>query len=126
QLDSQNFMAVFGGRVRSVPETPVDTGSITLTFLDGTLGAISHLTVPAQNVADRWELVGGRLALPLGTRQLSYTFEAVRRSGPTDDGFLDGAFVHVVPSTYAPDQGAYGNYTMESQQNTATHIAVGF
>ena len=126
QLDSQNLVATFGGRVRSAPESPSDTGSITLTFLDGALGAISHLTVPAHNVADRWELVGGRLVVPFGTRTLSYTFEAVRKSGPTNDSFLDGAFVHVLPSTYAPDQGAYGNTSAENQQSTATHIALRF
>src|SRR5438034_3521219 len=61
QLDSQTLVADFGGRVRTPDKTPRDTGAVTLTFLDGSGQEISHLTVPAKNVSDRWELVGGRL-----------------------------------------------------------------
>jgi uncharacterized repeat protein (TIGR01451 family) len=126
QLDSQDYVASFGGRVRSRAETPVDTGAITLTFLDGSGVEISHVTELAQNVSDRWELVGGRLTLPVGTRNLTYVFEAVRKSGATSDSFLDGAFVHLLPSTYAPDLGARGNTPLESQQSTSTHVALRF
>jgi uncharacterized repeat protein (TIGR01451 family) len=126
QLDAQGLVAVFGGRVRSAAETPPDTGAITLTFLDGSGNTLQSLTVPAQNVSDRWELVGSRLALPAGTRKLAYTFEAVRKSGPTSDSFLDGAFLYLLPNTYAPDQGAYGNTTAEAKQSPATHLALRF
>ena len=112
--------------MRSADETPQDTGAITVTFLDGANNEISQLSVPAHNVSDRWELVGGRLAIPVGTRKLTYTFEAVRKSGATDDSYLDGAFAYVLPNSFAPDQGAYGNTPAESQQNTATHIALRF
>src|SRR6185503_15287656 len=55
-VDSQDLVAVFGGRIRSASETPTDRGSLTLTFLDGSGGEISHATVNAQNATDRWEL----------------------------------------------------------------------
>ena len=64
QLDSQNFVAVFGGRVRSAAESPPDIGAITLTFLAANGTAISQLTVPAQNTSDRWQLIGSRLDPP--------------------------------------------------------------
>ncbi len=82
QLDSQDFVAVFGGRVRSAAESPADTGAITLTFLAANGTAISHLTVPAQNTSDRWQLIGSRLTLPVGTRKLIFTFEAVKQDRP--------------------------------------------
>ncbi|HEV3343905.1 MAG TPA: right-handed parallel beta-helix repeat-containing protein, partial [Pirellulales bacterium] len=125
-LDSQNFSVVFGGRVRSAAKTPPDTGAITLTFLDSTGTAISHLTVPAHNLSDRWELVGGTLTIPVGTRRLTYTFEAVRKSGTTSESYLDGAFLYALPTSYAPDQGAYGNTTAQNLESTATHIALRF
>ena len=40
QLDSNDFALVFGGRVRSLAETPADQGQITLTFLDANGNAI--------------------------------------------------------------------------------------
>ncbi|HEV3341825.1 MAG TPA: right-handed parallel beta-helix repeat-containing protein, partial [Pirellulales bacterium] len=125
-LDSQNFNVVFGGRVRSAPKTPPDTGAITLTFLDGAGNAIGHQSVAADNVTDRWELVGGRLTIPVSTRKVTYTFEAVRKSGTISESYLDGAFLYVLPTSYAPDQGAFGNTRAENQQSTATHIALRF
>src|SRR5262249_34497091 len=59
QLDSQDFVTVFGGRIRSLSEAVVDRGQILLTYQDGSGAAIgSALVVVAQNTTDRWELVG--------------------------------------------------------------------
>jgi autotransporter-associated beta strand protein/parallel beta-helix repeat protein len=128
QLDSQNVMAVFGGRMRSADEKPRDGGILTVTFLDQNGAEISHDTVQAQNAADRWELAGDHLHIPVGTRRVRYHFEAVRLSGGATaaDAYLDHAFLYVQDTTVAPDQGAYGNTAAESQQSTATHIALRF
>ena len=64
QLAATNPVVVFGGRVRSIGEVAADRGQITLTFLNASGVEISHTTAIAQNVTDRWELVGGRLAIP--------------------------------------------------------------
>ena len=58
--------------------------------------------------ARRWELVGGRVAIPAGARTARFRFTAVRNSGPTNDSYLDGAFVYVQADAIALDQGAYG------------------
>ena len=116
QIDSLSLAAVFGGRVRSAAETPVDQGQITLTFLDQNGVEISHDTALAQNVSGRWELVGDRLQVPLGTRSIRFHFEATRESGSTADSFLDGAFLYVLDNHVTPpDQGAYGNTPVETQ-----------
>ena len=49
-------------------------------------------TIRAYNaVADRWELVGDRIAVPAGTVRVKYRFETVLASGATNDGHLDAA-----------------------------------
>ncbi len=126
QIDGPGLFAVFGGRVRSAAESPPAQGLITLTFLDASHTEISQDTVKAQNVNDRWELVGDRLAIPVGTRFLEYRFEADRQTGTNDNSFLDGAFLRVEASAVAPDQGAYGNALSELSQSTTAHIALRF
>ncbi len=37
----------------------------------------------------------------------------MRQSGSTNDVFLDGAFVTLVPRAFALDQGAYSNTTLD-------------
>ncbi|MEQ1828011.1 MAG: right-handed parallel beta-helix repeat-containing protein, partial [Pirellula sp.] len=113
QLDSQNLNAVFGGRVRSKNESSIDTASITLAFRDGSGVILSQQTRAAANVGDRWDLVGDRLALPVGTRQITYRFESIRATGTTNDAHLDNAFVYIVSESMAPDFGAYGNTIAE-------------
>ncbi len=127
QLDGQGLVAVFGGRVRSLDETPPDQGQIKLEFLDANNAVIGTggLSV-AQNLSDRWELIGGRLQLPQGTRSLLFRFEANRMSGTDNNSFLDGAFVYVRNDTVAPDQGALGNTPAQNTNSTRTHLALRF
>ncbi|MEX2171197.1 MAG: right-handed parallel beta-helix repeat-containing protein [Pirellulales bacterium] len=113
-LVSQDLVAVFGGRLRSAAETPRDLGQVTLRFLDGSNALLHETTATAQNSADRWELVGGRVQVPIGTRYVVYRFESVRLSGTTSDSFLDGAFVRVHSDRIAPDMGAFGNTYLDS------------
>ncbi|MGA2500592.1 MAG: Ser-Thr-rich GPI-anchored membrane family protein, partial [Tepidisphaeraceae bacterium] len=126
QLDGQGLVAVFGGRVRSAAETPADQGQIVFTFLNGSGVAIGTPdTVPASNASDRWELIGDRLHIPAGARSVTYRFQSIRESGSTDDSYLDNAFLYVLPSTTAPDMGAYGNTTSDTDLQTA-HIHISY
>ncbi len=126
QLDSQDLVAIFGGRVRSLAETLKDRGQIVLSFLNGTGGVISQRAVTATNVSDRWELIGDDIALPVGTRQIRYRFEATLSSGGNgiNDSYLDGAFLRIVSENGAPDLGAYGNTSAEATLGTTPHIAL--
>jgi hypothetical protein len=83
QIDSLDYVAVFGGRIRSGNEDLPDSGSIILTFLDGAGKVIgSTTTLYAKNATDRWELVGDRIVVPGNTRSIRFRFEAVRQSDP--------------------------------------------
>ena len=62
QLDSQNLVVVFGGRIRSKSETAIDTASIIIEFRNSGGTLLTQQTSPAANVSDRWDLVGDRLA----------------------------------------------------------------
>jgi parallel beta-helix repeat protein len=121
QLDSQTYYAVFSGRVRVTATNPVAQGLITLTFLDVNQKVIGTDTVHATNVSDRWELVGDRTELHVGTRFLTYRFEADRQTGTIDGAFLDNAFVRLEPDTEAVDQGAYGNSAVQGALGPPAH-----
>ncbi|HMC09800.1 MAG TPA: NosD domain-containing protein, partial [Pirellulaceae bacterium] len=123
QLDSQDLVVVFGGRIRAASEMPPDRGRLLLTFQDGSGQQISQTIVTATNTTGRWELVGDRVVVPIGARKLVYRFETARISGVTNDGWLDHAFVFVRPEAAAPDQGAYGNAATDSDLLTP-HLAL--
>ncbi|MEO1525824.1 MAG: right-handed parallel beta-helix repeat-containing protein [Planctomycetota bacterium] len=106
EIDDRDLTVAFGGRVRS---TDGDTGQIVLTFLDGGNLEIASTTALASNVADRWELVGDRLAIPQNTRSIRYRFEGTRLSGTANDARLDDAFVYVRGEDSAVAQGADGD-----------------
>lgn len=126
QLDSRTLAAIFGGRLRSAAaELPADDGRLVVTFLDGSGAAIgSPTTLGSGNVDDRWELLGGRVRLPAGTRSVRYRFEATRRTGMTNDAFFDGATLDVRPDTAAPDMGAYGGNAVTDIDQAAAHIQI--
>jgi hypothetical protein len=113
QLDSRDLVVVFGGRVRSANEAVPDVGLLLLTFLDAGDAEISTLRYPASNTTDRWELIGDRTQIPVGTRKIVIRFQSSRLSGSTSDSFFDAPFLYVLPEKVAPDQGAYGNSTYE-------------
>lgn len=124
QLDGRLHVLVFGGRVRSAAESIRDIGQISLEFLDAGANVLASTTAKATNVADRWELIGDRLQIPVGSRSVRYRFDAARESGSTNDAFLDHAFVYLLPEAIAPDQGAFGNTPVEQTQFAIPHIAL--
>ena len=126
QLDGNSLSAVFGGRVRSAAESPlVDEGRLIVAFLDGAGATIGGATtVTAGRATDRWELLGGRLAVPAGARQFRYRFEATRLAGSTNDAFLDAAFAWLRPNTAAPDLGAFGGNAGTDVDVATPHLQV--
>lgn len=113
-LDSRNLVATFGGRVRSTAEAIPDVGHITLKFYDGSNNLISQTTADASNTTDRWELVGERVQMPIGTRFITYRFDSVRSTGGSDDSFLDAAFLRISSDRVATDIGVGGNTYLET------------
>jgi len=123
QLDSQDLMLVFGGRVRSA--AGLDTGQITVTFLDDVDAPIGDpIVVLAENEAYRWELIGDRVAIPAGARSVHYRFRADRESGTENNSYIDGAFLYVLDNTVMPNQGGHGNTDGEAAGFTAQRLAL--
>ncbi|MEO1524778.1 MAG: NosD domain-containing protein [Planctomycetota bacterium] len=120
EADAGDFTLAFGGRIRVATETEPDRGTIRLTFLNGSGGVLSTHPVVANNVDDRWELIGDRVEVPTGTRSVVYRFEASRESGTTADAFLDEAFLFVLPEDVAIGQGAYGDQGLGMPQSRPT------
>ena len=61
QIDGEALVVVFGGRVRSTDETPIDGGTTVLRFLDAGSGLISEVVRPAANEGDtEWRPLGFR------------------------------------------------------------------
>ncbi|MFN7333087.1 MAG: right-handed parallel beta-helix repeat-containing protein, partial [bacterium] len=123
QLDNDDLVVVFGGRVRAADESILDTGTITVTLLDGSNNPIgSPQVASASRATQRWDLIGGRLYLPSGVRSIRYQFQAIRNSGATNDAYLDRAFVYVQPSTQQPDTGHLASTPAEVAQ--AAHLVL--
>jgi Ca2+-binding RTX toxin-like protein len=126
QIDSGTLDLVFGGRVRSGAAFPADQGQITVVFLaaNGTT-QLGTETIQAPNTTDRWALVGGKAALPSGTRFVQYTFTATRQPGETyDESFLDDAFVSTVTDGLATPAGAYQAAAVADTTSGAARIAL--
>ncbi len=117
QLDSHQYSVNFGGRVRSAAEATADTGTLTMNFLDAGNSVLATVSIQSANRNDRWELIGDRDYLPSGARKIEYVFTAVRRTGATNDAYLDQAFVYLQPSRQIVDAGAYGNTSNDTPQN---------
>ena len=108
QLDAQDLELVFGGRLRSYAQSPVDRGEITITFLNAARATIGSITLQADNTIDRWQLLGGRADIPVGARFATLHFRADRDNGTANDAYLDQAFVYVRAESDGTDMGAHG------------------
>ena len=119
QIDNGELDLSFGGRVRSAVD---DRGQISVRLLDAMDQVLDSRTVEAQNLTDRWELVGDRIRLVPGTRKVEYEFFASRQSGANTDSFLDNAFLYVLPDAFATDMGATGNTGSEESLRAQSTI----
>jgi parallel beta-helix repeat protein len=127
-LDSSDLVAVYSGRLRSAVEALPDRGKLIIRFLNAGGGLISEHASQATNVADRWELAGDRVAVPVGTRQVTYRFEAARDTGTVNDAIFDYGFLRVHADTIAHDIGAVEEVDSTSLAESASgaHIALRF
>ncbi len=117
QLDTTDLSVQFGGRVRSKNETVPDSGQLSLTFLDAADMPIgSAIVAEAANLTARWEQIGGSSYLPTGVRKIRFEYQSIRRTGATNDAFLDQAFVRLRPSNQMSDAGAYSATAFDSPQ----------
>ncbi|HET6195809.1 MAG TPA: hypothetical protein VFE12_08650, partial [Acetobacteraceae bacterium] len=119
-IDANALDMVFGGRTRSAAELVSDTGSFTVTMLaaDGTT-VLGTANVAATPTSDRWALTGSQAHLLPGTRFVTYSFDAVRHTGNSDDAYLDDAFLSVIPAGGGASQGAYPGAAPESATGAA-------
>ncbi len=116
QLDTADYVALVGGRLRVAAEDISDVARFVFSFRDG-LGQPIGSPVsyePESLPADRWQLDGLRLTIPSGARQLVYRFESEIRSGSTNDAFLDAAFVRVQGDLASFDLGATGQTQLDA------------
>ena len=120
-IDSLQYTAVFGGRVRSASEAVADRGTLTVAFLDAASNTIgSPFVIPATNISDRWELLGDKAYVPAQARRVRFRYEGNRSSGSTNDVYLDHAFVSLQPRAEGIDSGALGNASTDI--DTAPHL----
>ena len=91
---------------------------IRLVFLSETGAVLGEVDCPAKNLSDRWELVGDRAIIPVGTRKVTFEFDTVKKSGNTNDAYLDHAFLYLLTDAQGPDQGAYGNIAKTPDMTT--------
>jgi len=124
QLDSQDLVAIFGGRARSATESKADRSSIIIEFQDGSGSPLGSATATSTNPSDRWDLFGDRVAIPIGTRRIKFRYESVLQTGPNNDGHLDAGFLFLQSELTAPNLGWLGNTGDESLLGQTTHIAL--
>ena len=127
ELDSQDLVAIFGGRARSLQETILDLGQFAIIFLDaiGTPIGTSVETDPS-STTERWNLIGERVAVPAGTRQIRVRYRSTHGPGGNgnQDAYLDAAFLYLIGDNVSPDQGAYGNTDHGELNTTNGRIAL--
>ncbi|MCC7081093.1 MAG: right-handed parallel beta-helix repeat-containing protein [Burkholderiales bacterium] len=126
ELDLSDLEIVFSGRLRSSAEAAADRGKIRITFLSATATTLGEVEAAALNESTRWELVGGRTGIPVGTRLIAYRFIADRETGATNDAYLDHAFLGIVSENAAPDIGAYGHAATDVGLATTPRINLRF
>ncbi|NLF31368.1 MAG: PEP-CTERM sorting domain-containing protein [Planctomycetes bacterium] len=95
-LADDSLTALFGGW-QSGWETQRDSGLIALAALDADGAILAAADTGWFYSNHTWTLRQNELPLPAGTVALRYTFTAQRYEGYNNDGYLDDAFVSIVP-----------------------------
>ena len=110
QLDSGTLTVSFGGYTRSLAASTPDQGAMTVTFFNASGTSIGSSTVSSTSPTTQWTMTNGTVALPSGTRSITFTFNATRETGTSDNAYLDDAFVSLTvgsgPQSAVPGIGA--------------------
>ena len=122
EINSGLLQLAFGGRIRAGDTNPRDTGSVTLSFYNAGDTLIEAQVADATNADDRWELVGARVDVPVGTVSVVLRFDAVNVAGGNDVRLVRQRVLVRVSNGYAPNQGAYGSGTQQAASTTTPQI----
>ncbi len=93
---ADDLTATFGGW-QAGWQTQRDSGLIELAALDAAGDVLASDDLGWFYSNHTWVFRDGELPLPAGTTALRYTFTAQRYDGYNNDGYLDDAFVSIVP-----------------------------
>lgn len=90
-IDAGNALATFGFWEQGLNQgTPSDDGSISIVFLDASNGVLGMFTSPEVDSHDGiWTQYSSMMAVPAGTRSITYTMNFIRHSGTDNDSFID-------------------------------------
>ncbi|TDP74511.1 PEP-CTERM sorting domain-containing protein [Roseateles toxinivorans] len=95
-IDGGLATVAFSGRVRSWPQTPVDTSSITISFLDAVGTVLGSHTIGPYSDTTQWQLVSADMAAPTSMRAVQLDLIATRFGGTNNDGYFDDLSLEVM------------------------------
>jgi PEP-CTERM motif len=90
QIDGGLLGLNFSGRVRSFAQSPTDTATIMLRFLDASDSTLGTFTSGAVANTTAWQLVSAELVTPVLTRSVQVDLLSTRFGGTNNDGYFDG------------------------------------
>ncbi len=90
-IDAGNALATFGFWEQGLNQgTPSDDASISIIFLDASNGVLGMFDGPeVDSHLGSWTEYSSMMAVPAGTRSITYTMNFIRHSGSDNDGFID-------------------------------------
>jgi PEP-CTERM motif-containing protein len=96
-IDAGNAIAFFGFWEQGLNQgTPSDDVFLSLMFLDASNAAIGSFTGPEiDSHLGSWTEYSANMAVPVGSRSISYTLNFVRHNGTDNDGFADDASLKI-------------------------------
>ena len=88
-IDAGSIEFSFKCYVRSYPQSPVDEAKVTLEYLNATNQVLSFYDTGNQNNTTEWVLFSDTRIAPVGTRTIKITLISTRKSGTSNDGYID-------------------------------------
>lgn len=85
----------FSGRVRSWPQVPADTSTITISFLDAASTVLGSHTLGPYSETTQWQLISADWAAPTTMRAVQLDLISTRFAGNNNDGYFDALSLEV-------------------------------
>ena len=101
QIDAGLLGLDFSGRVRSFAQSPTDTATITLRFLDASASTLNTFTSGAIANTAQWQLVSSALVAPALARSVQVDLVSTRNGGANNDGYFDD--LHLTTVSMVPE-----------------------